>query len=313
MMLSQLPQRIGVILVPERKLNEPALRFLVLAINKEQSFFQFEFLSAPPGDPLLRELSVKTASRLSVKQKLPAFAERMAVYIAEKAALFSLLETEPPTRFVVISHCRFDDNYYSTRNKAAVVSLGNWERFMAPPSLLEFVQMLLIREAVATLCPSLSGSVHLGNKGCLLDFTESLSEVRQKALRGYVCDFCRQHMANDGHSKLADEVTRLLDREWLGSPTDPRSVAGVAANLKYDLFVTKGARATPKEIFVTTLRQEGAKQVLVIIGAVVVTLILALLGFRSSGGQESSGSNTSLGRLERVSVGSTSEMSALVL
>ena len=94
MIPSRLPQRIGVILVPERKLNEPALRFLVLAINKEQSFFQFEFLSAPPGDPLLRELSVKPASRLSVKQKLPAFAERMAVYIAEKAALFSLRPPE---------------------------------------------------------------------------------------------------------------------------------------------------------------------------------------------------------------------------
>ena len=167
---------------------------------------------------------------------------------------------------------------------------------MAPPSLLEFVQMLLIREAVATLCPSLSGSVHLGNKGCLLDFTESLSEVRQKALRGYVCDFCRWHMANDGHSKLADEVTRLLDREWLGSPTDPRSVAGVAANLKYNLFVTKGAKATPKETFVTALRQEGAKQVLVIIGAVVIALILVLLGLKSSGGQESSEPN-SLGTL----------------
>jgi len=155
---------------------------------------------------------------------------------------------------------------------------------MAPPSLLEFVQMLLIREAVATLCPGLSGSVHLGHKGCLLDFTVSLSEVRQKALMGYVCDFCRQYMAYGGHSLLADTVTHLLDREWLGSPMDPRSVAGVAANLKYNLFVTKGAQATSKEIFVAALRQEGAKQIATIIGGVIIALLLIFLGVRASGG-----------------------------
>lgn len=295
------PERIGVVVMPRRKLNDSALRFLVLAMNKEQGLFQFEFFAPPLADPLLRGLSGKSVSRLSIEEELPAFAERMAAHIVDKSTQFGLVELEPPGHFVVISHCSFDDNYYSTRNVASVVSLGNWERFMAPPSLLEFVQMLLIRDAVGTLCPSLGGSVHLGHKGCLLDFTESLSEVRQKALRGYVCDFCRQCMANDGHSKLADTATSLLDREWLGSPADPRSVAGVAANLKYDLFVTKGARATPREAFVTALRQEGAKQIVTIIGAVMAALVLIFLGLRVSGGQENA-SLDGLGMAKQPSV-----------
>lgn len=299
---SSAPERIGVVLMPRRKLNDSALRFLVLAMNKEQGLFQFEFFAPPLDDPLLRRLSSKSVSRLSVKQELPAFAERMAAHVVNKSARFSLIELESPSRFVVISHCSFDDNYYSARNAASVISLGNWKRFMAPPSLLEFVQMLLIREVVGTLCPSLSGSVHLGHKGCLLDFTEYLSEVRQKALRGFVCDFCRRYMAHDGHSKLADIVTRLLDREWLGSPTDPRSVAGVAANLKYDLFVTKGARATPREVFITALRQEGAKQIVTIIGAIIAALVLIFLGLRASSGKENANSGRPEGSCHPVSL-----------
>ena len=62
--------------------------------------------------------------------------ERMAVYIVNKSTQFCLIELESPDRFVVISHCCFDDNYYSTRNLAPVVSPGNWKRCMTPLSLL---------------------------------------------------------------------------------------------------------------------------------------------------------------------------------
>lgn len=142
------------------------------------------------------------------------------------------LSEDAPDRFVIVSQCRFDDNFHSTRRSpASIIALGNWKRFLAPPSLFEFIQTLLVREAVAALCPSLSGSGHLGNKGCLIDLAGLLSEARQKALRGYVCHHCRSRMDADGQPELADVVTHLLDREWLGQPTDPRSPAGVMANL----------------------------------------------------------------------------------
>jgi hypothetical protein len=185
---------------------------------------------------------------------------------------------------VIVSQGRFDDHFYSTRRgPAAVIALGNWKRVMAPPSFVEFVQALLVREAVAALCPSLSRSGHLGNKGCLLDFTELLTEARHKTLRGYVCHHCRSRMQADAVPDLAGTVVHLLDREWLGQSTDPRSPARVMANLRYDLFTTKGRHETPKEAFLYALRLEGAKQIATVVGLVFAGVLLFLLGLKTGG------------------------------
>lgn len=276
--------------MPWRGLNDAALRSLVLAMNLEQKSLQFEFHNPEPvdplapGDPLLAMLhhGHGVVSHSLVREHLPAFAARMHEYLTQEGDYFECAEP-PPEQFVVISRCRFDDNFYSDRNgPGAVIALGNWKRYMAPPSLLEFVQVLLIREAVGAACPSLSRAVHLGTKGCLMDFTKLLSETRCKALHGHVCRFCRARMRADGQPDLADAVEHLLDREWLGSSSDPRSPAGIAANLGYDLFIAKGRRATPREVFVNALRQEGARQIAIITGAVLATVILVLLGIKAA-------------------------------
>jgi hypothetical protein len=41
---------------------------------------------------------------------------------------------------------------------------------MAPPSIFEFILMLLLRQAASFRAPALSKSTHLGTKGCLFDF-----------------------------------------------------------------------------------------------------------------------------------------------
>jgi hypothetical protein len=212
---------------------------------------------------------------------MPAFTTQARAIIHRRNEQMGLSE-EPPNRFVVVSQCRFDDNYYSARRGgASVLALGNWKRAMAPPSFVEFVQALLVREAVAALCPSLSGSVHLGTKGCLCDFTEHLGDARQKVLHGYICHHCRSSMEADGEPTLADTVTHLLDREWLGQSTSPRSPAGVMASLRYDLFTAKGRQETPREAFLTALRQEGAKQIATGIGALVLAVLLFILGLKT--------------------------------
>ena len=55
------------------------------------------------------------------------------------------------------------------------------------------------------------------------------------------------------------------------------------ANLRYDLFTTKGLRETPKEAFLSALRLEGAKQLTTISGLVLVAVILVLLGLQTAG------------------------------
>ncbi len=269
--------------MPARKMNASALQFLILAMNKEQALFQFEFYNFRPAADPFRELldSGKTVVRAEAKQLMPDLATQARASINKKNEQIGLSEG-PPDRFVVVSQCRFDDNFYSTRSGGvSVLALGNWKRAMAPPSFVEFVQALLVREAVAALCPSLSGSVHLGTKGCLLDFTEHLDDARQKVLRGYVCHHCRSRMQDDGEPTLADTVTHLLDREWLGQPTDPRTPAGVMVSLRYDLFTAKGRQETPKEAFLTALRQEGAKQIATCIGALILVVLIFILGLKT--------------------------------
>ena len=201
-------------------MNTSALQFLILAMNKEQSLFQFEFYNFHPAThPLLKLLDGgETEVRAEAKRLMPAFTTQARAIIHRRNEQMGLSE-EPPNRFVVVSQCRFDDNYYSARRGgASVLALGNWKRAMAPPSFVEFVQALLVREAVAALCPSLSGSVHLGTKGCLCDFTEHLGDARQKVLHGYICHHCRSSMEADGEPTLADTVTHLLDRECSANP-----------------------------------------------------------------------------------------------
>lgn len=269
--------------MPARKMNASALQFLILAMNKEQALFQFEFYNFHPAvDPLLKLLNSQEAViRAEAKQLMPHFATWARADINKRNELLGLSEG-PPDRFVIVSQCPFDDNFYSARRGGvSVLALGHWKRAMAPPSFVEFVQALLVREAVAALCRSLSGSVHLGTKGCLLDFTEYLDDARQKVLRGYVCHHCRSRMKDDGESTLADTVTHLLDREWLGQPTDPRTPAGVMVSLRYDLFTAKGRQETPKEAFLTALRQEGAKQIIVVVGALILAVLLLVFQLKT--------------------------------
>src|SRR5258708_3468345 len=111
-----------------------------------------------------------------------------------------------------------------------------------------------------------------------MDFTSDLSEARQKVLAGYICHYCSSRMTDDGQPQLPDVVSHLIDRQWLGSPVEPRSPAGVAANLGSNLFIVKGLRATAYERFIAVLQEEGVKQIAVVAGLIMAAIIVFLLG-----------------------------------
>jgi len=187
----------------------------------------------------------------------------------------------PTGHFILLSMACFNDNYYTTRkNGLAILALGNWEASMAPPSLIEFIYTLILRESVAFISSSLSGSVHLGTKGCLCDFTASLSEVRLKVLNGFVCSYCRAALQSDGFALLPDELVHILGKDWIGTSTDPRTPAGIAANLGYNLFITKGLTTTRRERIRTLLTEEVLKQFIANVGAIITGILIAYLLIR---------------------------------
>lgn len=63
----------------------------------------------------------------------------------------------------MISLAEFSDEHYNLK-EVQVQALGNWDRAMAPPSILQFILVLLMRQAASFVTAKLSKSVHLGTK-----------------------------------------------------------------------------------------------------------------------------------------------------
>lgn len=275
-------KRIGIMLCGLEKANLAALKFLVLQMNSLQRSFEYEFLPTDPTDELIKLLTARSVvNRKVVIDKAIPFTQRYQRFLENCIADYELQE-DPPNYFILLTMARFSDNFYSmNRERLSVLALGHWQRYMAPPSILEFILTLILRESIAMASPSLRRSIHLGTKGCLMDFTPSLDEVRYKVLNAFICTHCRNAFTKDKLPQLADELVYVSNKQWLGKASDPTSPANVASKLGYNLFTTKGLEATPLERFMNSIREEGVKQIITIIGTVVVTILLFRLGLKS--------------------------------
>jgi len=298
--------RIGIVLGPFKRLNVTALQYCVLRMNSLQHWFEYEFL---PGFELLQDEPQAEYLKVPERRQLRREDESLRQFLqtlsrdklvdrgmveVEAAEFVDVYESylwhlnqgyglkyggEPPGKhFVFVTEARFHDNYYLTRQPhVSIMALGNWQRGMAPPSILEFILTLLMRLSVAIVCPSLQGPIHLGTKGCLFDFSRNLSEARQQVLQGFICNHCRAALQRHNLENLADDIIPVLDKEWFGRSDDPTSPAGIARNLGYDLFRTKGFEATPTEKFLATMSQEGIKLPFAVSAAVIGAVLTALL------------------------------------
>ena len=277
-------KRIGILLTGFENANIPALQFLVLHMNTLQHAFEFEFLPVNPKDEFIKKLLSSSSSspvnRNETRGNTSVFLGRYKDFLQGRVKVYEINEA-PADYFIMVTKTYFDDKYYTMREDAlSIIALGNWKRSMAPPSVLEFILTLIIREAVASVSKSLSGSIHLGTKGCLFDFTASLNEVRNKVLNGFICRHCREELKRGGFSDFADELTPILQKQWLGKSDDPTSPAGISLKLGYDLFTTKGSEATKWEKFLTTIQDEGVKQLIKIAGGVIIAGLLFWLGWK---------------------------------
>lgn len=275
--------RVGIIFGDLKGLEVSALSFLILHLNVLQNQFEFEILPKDSENPLVKALNTKEEiSRVKVYELMNDFPIDYTSYIEENILSYQCSE-RAPENYVVITMARFSDNFYSLRkNKLSILAMGNWERIMAPPSIVEFILILLVREVVAFISPTLYGHVHLGTKGCLFDFTMKLNEVRYKVLNSFICNYCREALKNDGYPDLAKQLECILGKHWLGNPDKHESPASITRKLGYDLFLTKGIKPTAWENVVQVLSKEGVKQVLTIIGTVAAAALIFILGFTSN-------------------------------
>ena len=293
------PKRIGILLGRVPQLNTSALRFLVLQMNTLQNSFEYEFLPAAPGfeckylpgeyefwpttlqDDFCLMLSTDSSvDREVVRANARKFLEDHRKYLQELIDEYKLRESLPDY-FVLITMARFSDEYYSMRVPGlSILAFGNWERTMAPPSILEFIFTSILRESIAVVSRSLRGSIHLGTKGCLLDFTPSLDEAKFKVLGGFICNYCSKALESEGLNGVQQDLTKLLSKDWLGKSDEPQTPAGIISNLGFDLFLTKGLKPSFRERLLSAIEQEGVKEVLKFISALLVAAALVWLGLK---------------------------------
>jgi hypothetical protein len=277
------PARISIMLGDMGEINQAALKYLLVHLNTLQSAFEFELLPLDTDEPLARLTSRRNIiDRSYLRSELRGFFSRSRIYLAGLNDVYEVSNAELPDMIILLTMARFNDGYYSVRSGPVnVLALGDWERHMAPPSLLEFFVTLVLRQAIAFSSPLLSGSVHLGTKGCLMVFTASLDDVRLKSLQGFICGSCRKRLSDDGLSNLADELVYVLDTsKWLGKAEDPSSPAGIVAGLGYNLFTTKGVKPSISERIMSALREEGLKELIRLIGGITLAALLLWLGLK---------------------------------
>lgn len=267
-------RRLGLILVGFQKATVPALKYLLLQLNHLQKAFECEILPSVDDVFLTNLKSRVEVRRATVREHIPEFCERYQNFLDAKVREFKLIE-QPPDYFIVLSLANFDDGYYTTRQgPGSVIALGNWKRHMAPPTEVEFLLTLVIREAVSAMAPSLRGSIHLGTKGCICDFTDDLEDVRYKVLSGFVCSFCRAALERDHLPRLATDIEAILSKRWLGkSNNNPAAPAAIISKLGHNLFTTKGLQPTKIERFISAAQDEGAKTIVKAVGVVLVALL----------------------------------------
>lgn len=274
-------RKIGIVICESENVNVEALKYFILTLNKLQTIFEYQLLPYDRKNRMLQILSSENVrDREEVRSLVGGFVIDFREYLNKHNDEFGLID-DFPDHYVIISFVKFHDEYYSMRkNNISVIGLGYWEREMAPPTVLEFILTLIMRESIASICNPLKKSVHLGTKGCLCDFTNDLGEARYKVLIGYICDHCKNELVKDGHTNLLHEFEKLLSKEWMGKRDDPSSPAGIIKNLGFDLFCTKGFQKTAYEKFIDKLPEEAAKTFATIILTAIFTAVPTYFGIK---------------------------------
>jgi hypothetical protein len=275
-------KRVAIVLADLDELAVAPLEYLVLYLNNLQAEVEFEFPPVESSDPFL--LSLEQGARLeavAVMDELPRFIERVNAELSRYAEARHVAY-QPAERVVVISLATLSGNWYAiARGGYSIIFLGDWEREMAPPSLLEFIVTLVIAEGLITSIWPIHRSLdHLSTRGCIGDFNATLKDVRYKALQGFFCGDCRTFITERAGAEAAIRWQTIFEKKWLGSPSDPHSPASVVAKLGYDLFVTKGLAPTRWQKLSAVLTEDGTKEALKLVAGVVLALFLFLLNIK---------------------------------
>jgi hypothetical protein len=275
------PIKIGIILKGFDKRESTALRYLILQQNTLQQSIEFQLLPVPaeknPMDDLVSEQIIQKCSE--VRNKIREY----------KTSYYNWLKNEKKCGdiqneldgIILISMAKFQDRFYfSHLDKWVLLSLGHWEKYMAPPSVIEFILILLIEASVDFACGKIIKR-HYCTKSCAFDFTANLEEARFKSLIGYLCPECIETINASCSANFTYDVKKLLALDWLGNTSEPSNYALISKKLGYDLFHTKGIKPDFWERFNLLFEEKLFDNLFKILASIAILALSVWLGLKT--------------------------------
>ena len=281
--MKQKPIRIGVLICLSESKHYDALKFLILYQNSLQKSIEYHILPYPeepnPFDILFNKEKIDRDKSLN---DIINYQNEYLNWLNQRAESYGLNQ-ETVDGIIILSMSRFLDNYYLTGiGNLELLALGNWERFMAPPSLVEFILTQLVGITVDIACGNNFPARHHTTIGCAFDFCSHLDEAKFKSLCGNVCSICQEIIFKNCSEDFFNDIQLLLKKDWLGSSKEPSYASITAKKLGYDLFHTKGIAPNLWEKFKQTLQDEIAKNIIKIISTILLAALLLWLGLKST-------------------------------
>ena len=283
-----LPLRVGVVFAAFPAKDTVPYKYFVLLLNQLQRSCQYEFLDIDEHDAFVTILETATleagealVAANEARAGLGSFGERLRGQIRTLIDRYDLA-VELPEQIIVITGVTLSDYHYLIRvGSTSMLALGQWDKFMAPPSLAEFLQLLLLRAPYSALEGHVWNEIHLGCRACIFDYTDNLENTRFMALAGVgVCSNCDAALARDGFPNAASEIRKVAARDWRGDRSSTGTPANIMARLGYDLFLTKGFEPSIREKLLETLSSEGIKELIKFLYAILLAGLLFIAGWK---------------------------------
>lgn len=265
------------------KSTNDAVRYALLYLNSVQS--SFEYLLVPPNDDhTLRELNEVPGSYDSERllRELPTFEARYSQFLQSESSRYRTPAPEYDC-LVVISRCALSDYYYLVATETAcVIAVGHWDRYMAPPSLVEFLVSRVVVASVDHARPGEWITKHFETTACPFDFTADISHARNSVLIGHICSKCAERIRSNLGSAVLMDAKKVLSLSWLGTESDPSESARTIRKFGYDLFRVRGLAPTLWERLRPSLESEVVKGLITLIGGVALAALLVWLNLKRS-------------------------------
>lgn len=257
--------------------DSAALRYAILKLNTAQSFVEYEINYDVPEDHdfVARTRYGEVVRTSYIEQATASFEEEV---VRRQSQQFKNKPQTPCDRYLALCNCQLDSGVYLFKpgNRMRTLMVGSWQTHFAPPSLLEFIIDICVKQGIAEAFGAPSS--HMPSRGCIFDYNEILENTRNGVLIGHVCEECTAYMAPNNPNW--DELQKLLGGQWLGYPSDPFSAYCELQRLGFKVFKASGVRDSFFRRFMDTVPLQFVGKLAEHAALGVALSIGLLLGFK---------------------------------